>query len=289
MDMTSKIVLEGLDFGEGPRWRDGHLYFSDFYRGGVYRCDVDAGTEERLFDVPTQPSGLGWLPDGRMLVVSMIDRKVLRREADGTLVEHADLGGIATFHANDMLVDATGRAYVGNFGFDLHAMLGEHDIPTALGIVHASPGKYAARLALVQPDGRVSPAGDPCLFPNGMVLLDGGETLVVAETVALRLQAYDVAEDGSLSNGRTWAQFEDAAPDGICVAPDGRSILIATAMHPEIRQVAEGGEVLATHAVSQVAYAVQTDGARIFVMTAPDSHPREVDGKGLAKIEMIEP
>ncbi len=113
--VEATVLREGLDFGEAPRWRDGRLWFSDFYRHAVFTLDED-GAEERVLDVPEQPSGLGWLPDGRLLVVSMRDRRVLRREADGSLVQHADLSRFATFHANDLLVDERGRAYVGNFG-----------------------------------------------------------------------------------------------------------------------------------------------------------------------------
>ena len=114
----ARVLAEGLYFGEGPRWHDGRLYLSDFYDHAVKRFDMD-GNVEIVVEVPAQPSGLGWLPDGRMLIVSMLDRKLLRLEADGTIVEHADLSEIATFHVNDMVVDGKGRAYVGNFGFDL--------------------------------------------------------------------------------------------------------------------------------------------------------------------------
>ena len=116
------MLAEGLYFGEGPRWRAGWLYFSDFYDHAVKRVDLD-GNVEIVVEVPNQPSGLGWLPDGRMLIVSMLDRKLLRHEPDGSLAEHADLSDIATFHCNDMVVDAHGRAYVGNFGFDLDGIL----------------------------------------------------------------------------------------------------------------------------------------------------------------------
>ena len=111
--------LDGFAFLEGPRWHDGRLWFSDMHAQRVYAASED-GALEAIARVPACPSGLGWLPDGRLLVVSMEDRRLLRREADGSLVTHADLSGIATFHCNDMVVDAVGRAYVGNFGYDLH-------------------------------------------------------------------------------------------------------------------------------------------------------------------------
>ena len=111
-----QILFEGLSFGEGPRWHDGRLWVSDFHTHRVLAID-DAGKGETIVEVPNRPSGLGWLPDGRLLVVSMTDRKVMRLDASG-LVVHADLGSIATGDCNDMVVDKHGRAYVGNFGYD---------------------------------------------------------------------------------------------------------------------------------------------------------------------------
>ncbi len=115
--MSTQVILEGLSFGEGPRWHDGTLWFSDFYRHGVFRLKADGG-EEQVLEVPTQPSGLGWMPNGDLLLVSMTDRKLLRRSADGTVSEHADLGSVAEGNCNDMVVAADGTAYVGNFGAD---------------------------------------------------------------------------------------------------------------------------------------------------------------------------
>jgi sugar lactone lactonase YvrE len=147
-NMTSAtLLIDGLYFGECPRWRDGWLYFSDFYAHAVKRIDL-RGAAETVVEVANQPSGLGWLPDGRMLVVSMRDRRLLRLDLDGRLVEHADLSGIATFHCNDMVVDTRGRAYVGNFGFDLDAYLHEHGPEAAI----AEPAPPRARLARLDPD-----------------------------------------------------------------------------------------------------------------------------------------
>src|SRR6195952_1210247 len=114
-----EAIVTDLHFAESPRWHDDRLWFSDFY-GGVVQPVLPDGTDRRREpEVPQQPSGLGWLPDGRLLVVSMRDRRILRREPDGGLVTHADLGPYATGHLNDMAVDGRGRVYVGNFGFDL--------------------------------------------------------------------------------------------------------------------------------------------------------------------------
>ena len=159
---ASEVLIDGLHFPEGPRWRDGWLWFSDMHADRVKRVSAE-GTLEEILEVPGRPSGLGWLPDGRLLVVSMTDRRVLRQEADGHLVEHADLSEIATWDCNDMLVDAEGRAYVGNFG-------SEPDFP--------NPPSPAA-LALVHPDGRVREAATGLIFPNGCVLTPDGGTLIV--------------------------------------------------------------------------------------------------------------
>ncbi|MFT4799950.1 MAG: sugar lactone lactonase YvrE, partial [Candidatus Azotimanducaceae bacterium] len=137
--MSLTTLVAGLTFAEGPRWHDGRLYYSDFYRHVVEAVDLD-GNVELIAEVPNQPSGLGWLPDGRLLIVSMIDRKLLRRETSGELVEHADLSQVATWHCNDMVVDKAGRAYVGNFGYDI-------EVPGTEPVM--------AKLACVNPDGSV--------------------------------------------------------------------------------------------------------------------------------------
>ncbi|MCP3935158.1 MAG: SMP-30/gluconolactonase/LRE family protein, partial [Actinomycetia bacterium] len=113
-----ELFVDGVDFGEGPRWHDGRLWYSDFYQASVYAVSADGIREVVHSNLADRPSGLGWMPDGTLLVVSMVDRKVLK-EVDGVLVEHADLSGLATWHCNDMVVDTNGNAYVGNFGFDL--------------------------------------------------------------------------------------------------------------------------------------------------------------------------
>ncbi|MFM8389157.1 MAG: SMP-30/gluconolactonase/LRE family protein, partial [Actinomycetota bacterium] len=113
-----KVLAEGIYFGEGPRWRDGRLWFSDFYAHAVKSVSL-AGDLRTEFEIDDQPSGLGWMPDGSMLIVGMTKRQVLRRTPDGKVSVYADLSGIATFHCNDMVVDSEGRAFVGNFGFNL--------------------------------------------------------------------------------------------------------------------------------------------------------------------------
>lgn len=281
---TAEVIHEGLDFGEGPRWRDGTLWFSDFYRRAVFTLAPD-GTETKVVDVPEQPSGLGWLADGRLLVSSMKDRKVLRLEADGSLVEHADLSGIAGFHVNDLITDAAGRAYVGNFGYDLHADMAVREVPVILGDETAG----ATSLALVHPDGRVEVAAEGVRFPNGMALIDDGETLVLAETLRMQLTAFDVAGDGSLSNRRVYASTAEqmAAPDGIWADPDG-GIWVAPALSNNVFRYADGGELTGAVETSQPVFAVTVggeNGRTLYAMTAPSSVPQEVDGQGLGRIE----
>ncbi len=283
--MTAAAILhEGLAFGEGPRWHDGALWFSDFYRRAVYALAPD-GTQTKVVDVPAQPSGLGWLADGRLLVSSMTDHRVLRLEPDGSLVTHADLSELADHHLNDLITDATGRAYVGNFGYDLHADMAERDIPTIL----ADEAAGATRLARVDPDGAVSVAAEGVRFPNGMAWQDEGRTLVLAETLRLRLTAYDVAADGTLSAPRVWASTapQMVAPDGICADPEG-GIWVAAALGNAVVRYAEGGEVTGRVETSQIAYACAIggpDGRTLYAMTAPSSEPRIVDGQRLGRIE----
>lgn len=266
--MNVELLCDGLHFGEGPRWHDGKLWFSDFYDHAVKTVDTK-GNVATMLEVIGQPSGLGWLPDGNLLVVSMLDRQVLRLD-DGQLVVHADLSEIAEFHCNDMVVDAVGRAYVGNFGFDLHAAERSDDFAAQL-------KAYAgATLARVDPDGSVHVAAAALRFPNGTVISPDGLTLIVAETLASQLTAFDVHADGTLSNQRPWAKLaQGVAPDGICLDAEG-AIWLADALTPRCIRVGQGGDVLAEVATEQNCYACMLggdDGRTLFMVTANGSHP----------------
>lgn len=264
-----KTLIGGLSFTECPRWRDGRLYVSDFYTHRVLAVAMD-GRAETVAHVPQQPSGLGFLPDGRMLIVSMRDRKVLRREVDGSLIEHADLSGLAPWHLNDMVVDRDGGAWVGNFGFDLMG------------------GAPACTTVLIgiEPDGTAKVAANGLGFPNGMVLTPDGRTLIVAETTMNRLSAFDVNGD-SLGERRTWAAFGEppastdlnemqkhwaVAPDGICLDAEG-AVWVADAAHGRLIRVAEGGRILEerkTHEGGLFACMLGGDDGRIlFACAAP--------------------
>ena len=258
----AEVALRGIYFGEGPRWHEGRLWFSDFY-GHCVRALSPDGEAEVIIRTDGQPSGLGWLPDGRLLVVSMIDPLVLRQDADGALRVHADLSPISRHRSNDMLVDPQGGAYVGNFGFDNEAPspAGRAPVPTSL--------------CRVEPSGTVTAAATDLLFPNGMVLTPDGHTLIVAETFGARLTAFDVAADGALSGRKVWADLTGTGvyPDGICLDADGR-VWIAAAAQPRCVLVREGGKIVDEALFSQNCYACalgDPDRRTLYAVTAPTS------------------
>jgi sugar lactone lactonase YvrE len=261
----TSILTRGLYFGEAPRWHDGRLWFSDFYDHAVK--SVDAGghvtIEHQLAD---QPSGLGWLPDGRLLVVSMQKLQVLRQEEDGFAV-HADLSGLARHLCNDMVVDGQGRAWVGNFGFDLDREL------RARGAESVVADHPRANLVRVDPDGGVHLAAPGMRFPNGSVVTADGKILIVAETLGLCLTAFDIGANGKLENRRLWAGVGERAPDGICLDEQG-NVWVANALAPECVLVAPGGEILNTVETTRNCYACMLggeDGRDLFLVTAADS------------------
>lgn len=258
---TLDVLATGFAFPEAPRWHGGELWVSDMHGPEVLRIDA-AGRISSVVTVPNLPSGLGWLPDGRLLVVSMEDRKVMRLEAGG-LAEHADLGSVATWHCNDMVVDRLGRAYVTNFGDDSHPG------------VPPRPGK----IALVMPDGRVSAVADDMGFANGMAISPDGRTFYVGETRSEppRITAFDIATDGSLSNRRVVMAFTDAAPDGICLDAEG-ALWVASPFTNEALRVLNGEIVERVSTGDQGCYAVAlggTDSHTLFICTSGSWVPEE--------------
>lgn len=267
-----RTVLDGMSYLEGPRWHAGRLYVSDFYTGDVVAVDLDGGADpETVANVPAQPSGLGWMPDGSMLVVSMRDRRVLRVRDGGVPEVHADLSELAPWHLNDMVVDSQGRAFVGNFGFDL--MSGAPIRPA--GIIR------------VDADGSATVAAEDLMFPNGTVILPDARTLVVAETLGGRLTAFDLGDDGGLSNQRVWAKLSDTpdtedigeliaaggvAPDGMALDAEG-AIWAADALGGRVLRVREGGEILEEISPGTGVFACALGGAdgRTLVMCAAPS------------------
>ena len=272
-DITNtETLVDGLCFGEGPRWHLGRLYFSDMHGNTVYAVDTSGNLEAIVKLDDDEPSGLGWLPDGRMLIVSMRNRKLLVLDS-GVLVEFADLSGIATYHCNDMVTDLKGRSYVGNFGYDLHN----------------NAEFQKAALILVHPDGTTELAADGLSFPNGTVITPDGKTLIVGESFGARLTAFDISPDGSLTNRREWAKMDGAVPDGICL-DDAGGIWVASPVSNEALRVIEGGEVTDRVKTENQAYACMLgglDGKTLFIMTSRSSHPDECKKEKSAAVEFV--
>ena len=272
MPLKADVLLDGLIFPEGPRWHKGKLWFSDMQGLQVMTVDT-TGQAEKIVEVSGSPSGLGWLPDGRLQVVSMLDRRLLRLDDNG-LVEVADLNDLASFHCNDMVIDQQGRAYIGNFGFDYAAN---------------APVK-PAEIVLVTPEGRARIVAENLLFPNGTVITPDGKTLIVAETFGNRLTAFDIESDGSLNNRRIWAELEGVFPDGICL--DAAGAIWVAAPHPgEVIRVLEGGNISDRVVVSTRPYACMLGGddrCTLFICTAGSAIPDKVRVMPGGKIETIE-
>ncbi|MFZ1062377.1 MAG: SMP-30/gluconolactonase/LRE family protein [Acidimicrobiales bacterium] len=283
-DYTTRVISEGLSFGEAPRWHGGRLWFSDFYRLGVYSINPD-GTDERLeHHVEGQPSGLGWLPNGDLLCVSCVDHRVLRF-GDGTVSEFADISAYCGFWANDMVVSASGYSYVGNFGFDLDTVLADIGVEGML----ATPPP-TTNLVVLDPDGTVIQSVADMAFPNGSVLTPDGATLIVGETMTFRLTAFDVHADGTLSNRRVWAQLDFVATDGMCLDADGQ-IWLANALTNQCLRVKEGGEITGRVTTTQTAFACMLGGENettLFVMSAPSSNRFEIATQRRGRIEVAE-
>jgi sugar lactone lactonase YvrE len=269
--MTPETVRDGLVFPECPRWHNGALFFSDMHAGIVWRLDGDRLS--KVLEVPTSPAGLGWLPNGSLQVVSMQDRRVLRSSAVG-LTPVADLSPLIAHLANDMVIDSHGRAYIGNFGFDL--MGGE--------------GPRATVLLRVDKDGEVSVAAEDLLFPNGSVITPDGKTLVIAETFANRLTAFDIEPDGSLTNRRIFAPLGALTPDGICLDAEG-CIWVTCPGATKIVRVKEGGAIAQEIALpGRESFACMLGGADrrdLFICTAPDYHPEKTLQQRAGRIERV--
>ena len=278
MSKNTEVLIEGLTFTEGPRWRDGRLYFSDFFTHRVLAVDTQ-GNMETIVETPQQPSGLGWSPDGSMLIVSMNDQKLLSF-SNGELSEVADLSQLATHFCNDMVVDKKGNAYVGNFGFDLHA--GEPIKPTNLILVR--PGEEPCEVA------------ENVFFPNGTVITPDDKTLIVGETFASCLTAFDINEDGTLANRRVWADLRSIeegytpVPDGICLDAEG-AIWVASPSTNDVIRVQEGGALLDKVEVDRGAFACMLGGENgntLFISTANDSTEETCLKERSARIEVID-
>lgn len=265
-------LLEGGSFFEAPRWREGRWWVSDFHRQRVVAVDP-AGHEEEILHVEGRPSGLGWMPDDSLLVVSMVDQRVLRYFADGSLREHAHVADLCGGHLNDMVVDRHGRAYVGEFGFDLAAK--------------AAP--KTAILIRIDPNGSAAVAAEDMYFPNGSVITPDGGTLIVGETVAARYTAFTIGDGGVLSNRRVWGQLAPTpelttfaatlaamrwGPDGCTLDAEGY-IWSADEVGARCVRLAPGGRIVAEIAMPEGldAFACMLggdDGRTLLICAAPD-------------------
>ncbi|CAA9551472.1 MAG: Gluconolactonase, partial [uncultured Thermomicrobiales bacterium] len=222
-----QMLMSGIAFGESPRWHDGRLWFADWGAQELIAVDLE-GRSEVVVRVPSFPFCVDWLPDGRLLIVSARDRLLLRREPDGSLDTHADLSGLSDYPWNEIVVDGRGTAYVNNIGFEFPC------------------GEFApGTVALLAPDGSVRQVADGVAFPNGMAVTPDNSTLIVAESYANKLTAFDIAEDGGLSNRRVWADLGDGVPDGLCLDAEG-AVWYADVPNKRCVRVREGGEVLQT-------------------------------------------
>jgi sugar lactone lactonase YvrE len=260
-----QTLISGIAFGEQPRWHEDRLWFSDWGPPEVIAVDLE-GTSEVILRAPSFPCCVDWLPDGRLLVVSGHEGLLLRRERDGSLVTHADLSTVSDPPAgNELVVDGRGNAYINGGGFDL--MTGEEFAP---GIV-----------ALVTPDGSARQVADGLAFPNGMAVTPDNSTLVVAESYARKLTAFDIAADGGLSNRRVWADLNDGVPDGICIDAE-RAVWYADVPNQRCVRVREGGEVLQTVELDRGCFACALGGPdrRTLFMMATEWRGPEAMFKG---------
>ena len=250
-----QTLKTGIVLGESPRWHDGRLWLSDWGAGEVIAVDLE-GKSERMVSVPnTVPFCIDWLPDpdGRLLIVSGSEGRLLRREPDGSLVTHADLRALSAHPWNEIVADERGNIYINNINFDF------------------PEGEFAPGIiALVTPDGSVRQVAGGVAFPNGMVVTPDNSTLIVAESYAGRLTAFDISEDGSLLNRRVWAEIDGAAPDGICLDAEG-AIWYGDVPNRRCVRVREGGEVLQTIELDRGCFACMlggADGRTLFMVAA---------------------
>ena len=245
-----EVLMEGIVFGESPRWHDGRVWFSDWGANQVIALGTD-GTHEVVVNVPSFPMCIDFLPDGRLLVVDSAQRRLLRREPDGSLVPHADLSEVSGKPWNDIVVDDRGNAYVNTIGFDFPG------------------GEFApGMVVLVTPKGTVRRVADDVAFPNGMAITANGGTLILAESYAERLTAFEIGGDGGLGNRRVWAETPGDHPDGISMDAEG-AVWYADVGNQHCVRVREGGEVLATVDLDRGAFACalsRGEDPRLFVV-----------------------
>jgi len=272
--MTPTVLLDNLALPECPRWHEGRLWFSDMHDGKVWAM-AEGGQAEPVLSVLDQPGGLGWLPDGRMLVVSMVGAELLRLDHD-QLVGVCDLRQFGEHAWNDMVVASDGRAYIGNLGYDV----ARGDEPAG------------APLVCVEPDGEAWVVAEQLLLPNGSCVLerDGDRTLLVAETFGQRISAYDIADDGSLHHPRVWADLRPNVPDGMCIDAAGAA-WVADPVHRGVMRVVEGaGAVEWVPVDGRSVYGCAlggSDGRTLYLCTGTSTNPAKTLATRTGRIEAL--
>ena len=295
-----KKLTGGLYFGEGPRWHENKLWFSDFYSHKVMTLDEN-NSLETVCEVPSQPSGLGWLPNGDLLIVSMLDRKILRF-SEGSISVHADLSEHVEHKCNDMVVGRDGTAYVGNFGMG--------DAGESLNSTH---------LMIVKSDGTVLKGPDNLLFPNGTVITEDGKNLIIAETLGAKLTSFDIEDNGELTNRKLWARTSPLfslliikflssmgfdlskvdfskysknlhVPDGICL-DEKNGIWIASPTTKAVVRIEKGGNITDIINTPKGAFACMLGGKErktLYVIISNSSDPEEAQASPEGEIHSIE-
>ena len=295
-----KKLTGGLYFGEGPRWHENKLWFSDFYSHKVMTLDEN-NSLETVCDVPSQPSGLGWLPNGDLLIVSMLDRKILKF-SEGSISVHADLSEYVAHKCNDMVVSRDGTAYVGNFGMG--------DAGESLNSTH---------LMIVKSDGTVLKGPDNLLFPNGTVITEDGKNLIIAETLGAKLTSFDIEDNGELTNRKLWARTSPLfslliikslsslgfdlskidfskysknlhVPDGICL-DEKNGIWIASPTTKAVVRIEKGGNITDKINTPKGAFACMLGGKErktLYVIISNSSDPEEAQASPEGEIHSIE-
>jgi sugar lactone lactonase YvrE len=269
-----QTLLTGLGFGESPRWHGDRLWFSNWGRQEIVALDLN-GRSEVMVRVPTSlPFSIDWLPDGTLLVVSGPERLLLPREPGGSLATYADLRPICPHGCNEIVVDGRGNAYVNGGTFD-------------------PPGQKIASgvIVVVKPDGSPRQVADNIAFPNGMAVTADNSTLIIAESHGKRLTAFDIVDDGGLSNRRVWTDLGDGVPDGICIDAEG-AVWYGDVPNKRCVRVREGGKVLQTVNLDRGCFASMLGGpdGRTLFMVAAEWHgfAKMMDGMGSGQVLSVE-
>lgn len=267
-----EMLADGFIFLEGPRWHDNQLWLSDMRGETVYTLS-ETGKRGKVASFPKHPSGINFLPDGRVVIVSMQDRKLMQVEAGGKLSVYADLSSMVSYDINDTVCDASGNIYVGNFGYDLLA--GE--------------APKTADLIMVPMSGQPKVVASGLEFPNGAVITQDGRTLIIAETFGHKLSAFDRAADGTLSNRRVWAHLGERTPDGICLDAEGAVWVSSFVTSEFVRVLPDGsiGDIITTPGKRAVACNLGgADGRTLFGLTFAGELADLGSGKPLAAVEV---